>query len=68
MVLHHVQVVSGALYKFDLVLEHSASSPTGCLASEEKEECHMVVWEQTWRDFREVQWDKSTCTRPGQNE
>ena len=43
-------MVAGALYKFDLVLNHSDGE--GCKGSDETETCTLVVWEQTWRDFR----------------
>merc|ERR1712115_161340 len=46
------QVVAGALYKFTLQLEHTQT-----------EECKVVVWEKKWQDFKEVQWDQTTCKR-----
>lgn len=56
------QVVAGALYKFTLELEHPDKA--GCEGAEGGvEECSMVVWEKVWADFREVQWDKSSCRK-----
>ena len=57
----HNQVVAGALYKFTLQLEHTRSKE--CAIREEMEECKVVVWEKKWLDFKEVQWDQTTCTR-----
>ena len=25
--------------------------------------CKVVVWEKKWQDFKEVQWDQTTCKR-----
>lgn len=55
------QVVAGALYKFTLQLEHTRSKE--CAIREETEECKVVVWEKKWLDFKEVQWDQTTCSR-----
>jgi len=59
------QVVAGTVYEFDLVLEHSVSSSApGCGAgASSRESCHVAVWEKVWEDFREVQWDRSSCIR-----
>jgi len=55
------QVVAGALYKFTLQLEHTQSKE--CATRDETEECKVVVWEKKWQDFKEVQWDQTTCKR-----
>ena len=54
-------MVAGALYKFTLQLEHTRSKE--CAIREETEECKVVVWEKKWLDFKEVQWDQTTCSR-----
>merc|ERR1712210_131004 len=62
------QVVAGTMYEFDLVLDHAEDSAAECGAPDGlREVCHMAVWEKVWEDFREVQWDRSTCIRPGTN-
>merc|ERR1712130_617881 len=62
------QVVAGTMYEFDLVLDHAEDSAAECGAPDGlREVCHMAVWEKVWEDFREVQWDRSTCIRPGSN-
>merc|ERR1711990_921151 len=62
------QVVAGTMYEFDLVLDHAEDSASECGAPDGlREVCHMAVWEKVWEDFREVQWDRSTCIRPGSN-
>jgi len=62
------QVVAGTMYEFDLVLDHAEDSAAECGAPDGlREVCHMAVWEKVWEDFREIQWDRSTCTRPGSN-
>jgi len=54
------------MYEFDLVLDHAEDSAAECGAPDGlREVCHMAVWEKVWEDFREVQWDRSTCIRPG---
>merc|ERR1712083_156143 len=63
------QVVAGTMYEFDLVLDHAEDSAAECGAPDGlREVCHMAVWEKVWEDFREVQWDRSTCIRPGGNQ
>ena len=59
------QVVAGTMYEFDLVLAHSAASTVATCGAEAlaKESCHIAVWEKVWEDFREVQWDRSSCSR-----
>merc|ERR1711971_1023402 len=62
------QVVAGTMYEFDLVLDHAEDSAAECGAPDGlREVCHMAVWEKVWEDFREVQWDRSTCIRTGSN-
>ena len=60
------QVVAGTLYEFDVVVGHS-TAPTlaacGAPADLLEETCHLVVWEKVWEEFKEVQWDRSSCTR-----
>ena len=60
------QVVSGLLYKFDLV-STGACGDTGVqgVGTEEEVRCHMEVYTVPWRRATEVLWDKSTCTRSG---
>ena len=59
------QVVAGTMYEFDLVVGHSAASTVAACGAEAsaEESCHLVVWEKVWEDFREVQWDRSSCSR-----
>merc|ERR1712172_97510 len=58
------KVVAGTMYEFDLVLDHAEDSAAECGAPDGlREVCHMAVWEKVWEDFREVQWDRSTCIR-----
>jgi hypothetical protein len=47
------QVVAGILYKFDLVLRPECGG--------EEKSCQMVVFDQSWTQTREVQWDKVKC-------
>jgi len=44
------QVVAGALFKFELVFKTKDTN------SEEK--CSIAVWEKSWENFCEVQWDQ----------
>ena len=56
-------MVAGSLYKFDLVLKHDNTGTEGCVKDNgEEERCHVEVWEKL-NDFREVQWDSTTCRR-----
>jgi len=55
------QLVAGMLYKFDLVEEASPGCPE---VNKEGKSCHLVVWEKVWENYKEVQWDQSTCTKP----
>jgi len=58
------QVVAGLKSKFVLVLKHDSDNPSSCGSPVSGEEsCTISVWEQSWRKFREIQWDESTCIR-----
>lgn len=74
-----IQVVAGALYKFTLQLEHTQSKECAIREETEECKvlvwrrsfiflsfyffCKVVVWEKKWQDFKEVQWDQTTCKR-----
>merc|ERR1712061_585553 len=55
------QVVAGLRYKFDL--EAAASTQCGDGAAES---CHVEVYSVPWRGTKEIIWDATTCTRPGE--
>jgi len=56
------QLVSGFLYKFDLVLQHSEDNPPECARSDEvPETCSMVVHEVPWLHSIDVLWDNVDC-------
>merc|ERR1712080_77682 len=58
------QVVAGTLSKFDLVLNHESSNPEHCGSPNSgTERCTLTVWEQSWRNFREIQWEDTSCIR-----
>jgi len=48
------QVVAGVNYKFDLILSEQ------CTGTAKK--CSMVVFDQSWTQTREVNWDQVTCS------
>jgi len=50
------QIVSGTLYKFDIVLKPECGG--------EERTCNLVVFDQPWTKTREVQWDDVTCDEP----
>eukprot|EP00088_Acartia_fossae_P065351 TRINITY_DN8058_c0_g1_i1.p1 TRINITY_DN8058_c0_g1~~TRINITY_DN8058_c0_g1_i1.p1 ORF type:complete len:126 (+),score=34.74 TRINITY_DN8058_c0_g1_i1:50-427(+) len=49
------QVVSGLLYRFDLVVTSKCDG--------KQKRCSLVVYDQPWTETREVQWDKVKCQR-----
>merc|ERR1711862_48329 len=61
---YHKQVVAGNLHHFGLVLEHPSSNPVDCkVATGSQESCTIVVFEQSWTKTKEVNWERSTCSR-----
>jgi len=58
------QVVAGTLYKFELTLgDHEDNAPSCPAANPEGKSCSITVWDKPWENFREVQWDQSSCTQ-----
>ena len=53
------QVVSGTIYRFDLL---SSGDRDSCLTADLMS-CHMSVYSQPWTDTLEVNWDTSTCDK-----
>ena len=51
------QVVSGAVYSFDLV---SSGDKRHC-TTEDAHRCHMKVYTQPWTNTTKVMWESSTC-------
>ena len=53
------QVVSGTIYRFDLL---SSGDRHSCLTADLMS-CHMSVYSQPWTDTLQVNWDSSTCDK-----
>jgi len=58
------QVVAGMLYTFELTLGDHEDNAASCpAANPEGKSCSITVWDKPWENFREVQWEKSSCTQ-----
>jgi len=54
------QIVSGTLYKFDIVLKPECGG--------EERTCNIVVFDQPWTKTREVRWEDVKCEQPEEQE
>merc|ERR1719348_819763 len=60
------QVVSGTLYKFNLVLKHHQDNQSNCqVATNNPETCHMVVHDIPWQNKTMILWDQVDCAGRG---
>ena len=57
------QVVAGFEYQFDIVLKHSKFLVQCQGGMGHGDRCHVVVYDVPWENKREVDWDKTNCSR-----
>eukprot|EP00092_Neocalanus_flemingeri_P033744 GFUD01036684.1.p1 GENE.GFUD01036684.1~~GFUD01036684.1.p1 ORF type:complete len:125 (-),score=25.99 GFUD01036684.1:36-410(-) len=54
-----IQVVAGVMYRFDMVVKHSAHRDSYCETSGSTESCTVKVWEKSWEQF--IDAEKLDC-------
>ena len=62
-----LQVVAGIKYQFDLVLKTKRGYPVCKPGMGRGDSCHVEVYERAWEDHREIDWDRTTCSKKKQN-